>query len=185
MPQTARLLMRAVHDPMPPAHRPRLRRCGLLAGPVPTRLVAPPPESPQRPPDWRPPPSREGLPRVNRDAAAAQVAGTRYTVEQHARHPCATGGPRALAALRADPDTALAELVAMVEAGPSAARVRARRRSATHPHLRQRSPSSAPAARGAPTNLLRLARCRSQRTGAAPPRCSNRCSNFGPNGLTT
>jgi hypothetical protein len=110
MPQIARLLMPPAHAPMHHAHG-RARGCGLLA----------PPDTPDPPADWRPPPAREGLPRINRDEAAAQVAGTRYTVEQQARHPCATGGAPALAALRADPGTALAELVAMIEAGDTLA----------------------------------------------------------------
>jgi hypothetical protein len=110
VPQIARLLMPPAHPPMHHTHG-RARGCGLLA----------PPDTPDPPADWRPPPAREGLPRVNRDAAAAQVGGTHYTVEQHARHPCATGGARALAALRADPDAALAELVAMIEAGDTLA----------------------------------------------------------------
>ena len=114
MPQTARLLMQAAHEPLRPEHRPLVRRCGLLAALLTDPRVHPVPESPDPPPLPEP---LAPLPRVDRTLAARQAAGTIYTAEQQARVPRPTGGAAARAALRTDPAGALAELVAFVDRG--------------------------------------------------------------------
>jgi hypothetical protein len=103
MPQIARLLMPPAHAPMHDAQG-WVRGCGLLA----------PPDTPDPPPLPEP---QAALPRADRAAVARQVAGTCYTVAQQARMPRPTGGATARRELRADPHTALAELVAIVDHG--------------------------------------------------------------------